>query len=85
MDETPLGIGRSDGVHPAQEQRMVRHDELRAGFNRLVDHRHHRIDREQHPFDRVVRVTACETDRIPVGREARRVSSLEYIDKITNT
>ena len=84
MDETPLGIGRSDGVHPAQEQRMVRHDELRAGFNRLVDHRHHRIDREQHPFDRVVRVTACETDRIPVGRKAGRVRSVEGLNEITN-
>ncbi len=84
MDETPLCIGRSDGVHPAQEQRMVAHDELGAGVNRLVDHRHHRIDREQHPLDRVVRVTACETDRIPVCGEARRVCRVEGTDEIAN-
>ena len=84
MDETPLCIGRSDGVHPAQEQRMVRHDELGADLDRLVDHRHHRIDREQHPLDRVIRVTACETHRIPVCGEARRVCRVEGIDEITN-
>jgi len=84
MDETPLCIGRSDGVHPAQEQRMVRHDELGADLNRLVDHRHHRIDREQHPLNCVVRVTARETDRIPVGREAGRVRSVEGLNEITN-
>jgi len=84
VDETALGIGRSDGVHPAQEKRMVRHDELGADLNRLVDHRHHRIDREQHPLDRVLRVAARETDRIPVCGEARRVYRVEGIDEITN-
>ncbi len=84
MDETPFCIGCSDGVHPAQEQRMVRHDELGADRDRLVDHRHHWIDREQHPLDRVIRVAACEPDRIPVRGEEGRVCRVEGIDEITN-
>ncbi len=84
MDETALGIGGRHGMNPAQEQRMVRHDELGSGLNRLVDHRHHRIDREQHTFDRVVRVTARQTDRIPVGRETGRVRGVEGHHEITN-
>lgn len=84
VDETALGVGGRHGMHPAQEQRMVRHDELGSGLNRLVDHRHHRVDREQHPFDHVVRVTARQTDRIPVCGEARRVCRVEGIHEITN-
>ena len=62
----------------------MRHDELHAFGDRLVDDRHHRVDREQNSSHRRIGVAARKPDSVPFGREPRRVGVVEGIDEITD-
>ena len=57
-----------DGVDPAQQQRMMRQQQ--AVVWNFVDDRRRRIDSDRHRVQRILGVTAHQTDRIPRLRQA---------------
>ena len=73
---------RADPVHPAQQQRVVRHQQLRAEIDGLVDGLDHRIDGDEHARHLVGRVAADEPDGVPALRESRRVRRLQRGDGV---
>ena len=81
-DGAALGVRGGDGVHPAQQQRVVRDQQVRTPRDRLVDDGLHRVDREQHPAYRLVRVAHDQPDGVPVLRPARVVERVERGDHV---
>ena len=55
-----------DAVHPAQEQRVVGHEQLGSGGDRLVGHLLGRIDREMHATHLVARGPRGQPHGIPL-------------------
>lgn len=82
MYEAALDRVGGHAVHPTQQQRVVRDDQLRAQVlglgHRLLDG----VDAEQHPRDLLRRVPAHEPDGIPLLREARRVVAFEDVEDL---
>ena len=73
---------RADPVHAAQQQRVVRDQQLRAGVEGLVDGLGDRIDRDEDAGHRLGRVAADEPDRVPALCERGRVGGLERGDHV---
>ena len=82
MDDAALGCRRRDAMNGAQEQWVMRDQEVEATCDRLVGDRGHRVDRKQHPAYLSVRVTAHQADRVPGLRGARRIALVECRDDI---
>ncbi len=61
---------------------MVGDQQIGAPLERLVDHRSHRVDREQHPAHHRVGVAAHQADRVPGRRQRRVVTTLDYLDDL---
>ena len=80
--ERALGRRRGDRVHRPQQQRVVRDEQVRSPGDRLVDDRGGRVDREQHPADRLRRVPRDEPDGVPGLGRAGRVAPLERRDDV---
>jgi hypothetical protein len=77
VHQRPLGVAGGHAVHPAQQQRVVREQQLRARFDCFLDGLGDRVDRDQHPLHGLVGITADEPDRVPALRECGRVGSLQ--------
>ena len=73
---------RADPVHPAQQQRVVRHQQLRTEVEGLVDGLRDRVDGDQHARHLVGRVAADQPDGVPALRESRRVRRLQRGDGV---
>ncbi len=61
----PLGVVAGDAVHALEEQRVVRHQQLRAPRGRLLRHRQRRVDGEEDPGDLLLRVAGHQARRRP--------------------
>lgn len=73
MHEAALGAVGRDTVDAAQQQRVVRDDQLRAPGDRLVDGLVDRVDAEQDLVHLLGRVAADEPDGVPRFGEFGRV------------
>ena len=73
----PLNVVAATECTGAQQQRVVRHDEVGAPRDGLVDDGRDGVDREQDPPHGLVRVAGHQTDRVPGLRRARRVPPLQ--------
>jgi hypothetical protein len=82
MHDRPLVIRGRDRVHAPQEEGVMRDDQVGLEEQRLIDHREHRVDREEDPADGRVGITADESDGIPVGGQRGRVTRFEDGDDV---
>ena len=73
------GVGR-DGVHAAQQQRVVRQQQPAVGH--LVDDGGGGVDRDRHRVDVVAGIAADQADRVPVLRQRGRVGRLQHVDDL---
>ena len=71
MDDPPLGRRRGNRVDGPEQQRVVRDQQISCGSDRLVDHRLHRVDGQQHSSYLSGLVADDEADRVTRFRPPR--------------
>lgn len=78
-----LGAGRRDRVDATEQERVVRHEQVRAPDGRLLDDGERGVEGEQDAPDGLVEIPGHQADPVPGGRTGRRVERLETGDDVT--
>jgi hypothetical protein len=84
MDDAALVRVRRDGRHRVQQQRMVRHDQVRPDRKGLIDRLGYAVDDAQHLLDRAVEVTEDEADPVPLFGPASGIAQIEGVDDVAH-
>ena len=81
-----LALGRigRHGLHPAQKQRVVDHEHVRAELHRALGHRLGAVQSKGHPLYLRGRIAADKPHGIPLFRQVRRVGLIEYAADIAH-
>lgn len=75
MDEATLGIIGRHPVHPVEEQRVMRNEQIHARLDRLGHRVVDDVDGEQHSADRRLGVAANQAGRVPIRSGRYRIPS----------